>query len=35
MVEFGKNIMRELEKPYNRKKNILVKFEDGKAISAK
>lgn len=35
MVEFAKYLTKDLEKPYNRKKNILVRFEDGSSLSKK
>jgi hypothetical protein len=35
MVDYGKHLIKDLEKPYTRNKNILVRFEDGSCISVK
>lgn len=35
MTEFARYLLREHEKPYIRKKNILVRFEDGSSLDSK
>lgn len=35
LVAFGKTIINGFQKPYQRQKNILVRFEDGKGLNAK